>query len=161
VSRLLDEGEDVGDALVGIRGSDMVGVAPHSRFVCFVPERFSAAPVAALTLRQTHEPPGNIWRLRFSSSNLWSAQHGQSEHNQPKCSERNADNSSDLCIVHLVLIRSRNYEDTLKAALRSLFCFDALPFSSPPSAAFMRIFAFSAEEAENRQSKQSVKEFDG
>jgi hypothetical protein len=94
-------------------------------------ERFSAAPVAALTLRQTHEPPGNIWRLRFSSSNLWSAQHGQSEHNQPKCSERNADNSSDLCIVHLVLIRSRNYEDTLKAALRSLFCFDPCHFLLP------------------------------
>ena len=27
--RLLDEGEDVGDALVGIRGGNMVGVATH------------------------------------------------------------------------------------------------------------------------------------
>jgi hypothetical protein len=30
MSRLLDEGEDVGDALVGIRGSNMVGIAPQN-----------------------------------------------------------------------------------------------------------------------------------
>jgi hypothetical protein len=30
VSRLLDEGEDVGDALVGIDGGNMVGIAPQN-----------------------------------------------------------------------------------------------------------------------------------
>src|SRR5580704_14250852 len=31
VSRLLDEGEDVGDALVGTHGGNMVGIAPQDR----------------------------------------------------------------------------------------------------------------------------------
>jgi hypothetical protein len=68
-------------------------------------------------------------------------QQREPDHHRPKNPKQNRHYRRRPYLLHVALIRSRSCEDTVKAALVSLLCFDAGSFLLIPSVASIRIFA--------------------
>jgi hypothetical protein len=143
-----------------IRGSEcpLQFARDHRRFCLLARERLESADIflrprtQLCSLRHLSSLPAWIHgasesamaqRSNFLSAecNLRTAQHMDTQQCGQQHSEGNGGDARDAYLIHVALTHSRNDEDTLKAARRSLLCFDADSFFPIPPVASIRIFA--------------------